>query len=471
MAKPTTRYICSACSHIEAKWIGRCPECRSYNTMEEAPASLSDKSQVKGFGSPAGPRTTARLSPSGLDTRAAPPPRVSTGHPELDRVLGGGLVEASAVLIGGSPGVGKSTLLLQMAAHLSRGQKVVYVTGEESLDQVQLRARRIGVESSPVDLIPSNDCLAIADYIETLPRGAIAIIDSLQTLHSGGESAPGSVTQVKLATAHLIPAAKAAGVTLVLVSHVTKEGSLAGPNVVVHAVDATLYVETDLAAGIYRLVRSEKNRFGAVDEVGVFEMTERGMLDVENPSEIFIAQRDSSAFGSTIFPSLEGSRPVLLEIQALVAPTAFGTGRRSANGWDTSRLNMLLATISARLGLQLIDSDIYVNVAGGMKVNDPAMDLAVAAAILSSYAQEPLPTSLAVFGEVGLAGEIRNSARAEARIKECIHLGLTQILCPQMRDSAHIPSEATLCPIRRLSEIFTLLPGMTSTYAGTKAAE
>jgi DNA repair protein RadA/Sms len=411
----------------------------------------------------------ARLSGTGLNKRSAPPPRVSTGHQELDRVLGGGLVEASVTLVGGDPGIGKSTLLLQMAANLSVGRGVSYISGEESEDQIQLRARRLGVEQASVELFASNDGLAIADYIETQPRGSVVIVDSLQTLHCGGESAPGSVSQVKLSAAHLIPAAKDAGVSLILVSQVTKEGSIAGPNVVAHAVDTTLYVETDLSAGLYHLVRSQKNRFGPADEVGVFEMTERGMVDIANPSEVFISQRDETAFGSVIFPSLEGTRPLLLEVQALVAPTFYGTGRRSANGWDTTRMNMLLATLSARLGVTLTDNDVYVNVAGGLKVDDPAMDLAVAAAILSAHAQAPLPKTLAVFGEIGLAGEVRNSSRAEARIKEATQLGLTDIVCPDLRDQNHLPSQASVKCLRRVSELLTEIPELTKVYSTSTA--
>ncbi len=432
--------------------------------MSEGPAPTAppQKVSIMGFESRNANRTTAKLTSTGLSNRAAPPPRVSTDHPELDRVLGGGLVEASAILIGGAPGIGKSTLLLQISANLSRSRKVVYISGEESLDQIQLRARRLEVENSDVDLISSNDCLAIADHIETLPSGSVVIVDSVQTLYSGGNSEPGSVSQVKSAAAHLIPAAKSRNISLLLVSHLTKDGAMAGPNVLMHAVDTVLYVDTDMSAGLYRIVRCEKNRFGAADEVGIFEMTERGMRDIENPSEIFIAERDHTAFGTVIFPSLEGSRPLALEIQVLVSPSAFGTGRRSVTGWDSNRLNMLLATLSARLGLSLADSDVYVNVAGGMKVTDPAMDLAVAVAVLSARAQIALPSDLAVFGEIGLAGEVRNSVRAEARIKEATHLGLTSILCPVMRDNTHM--NQSLLGIRRVAEILDRLPELKSLY-------
>ena len=464
MARNTTRYECSNCAHVEAKWVGKCPECMQYNSMIETAVPAAKPAGGDGGFSNSGRRTTATLSPTSLDTRSDPPARISTGHPELDRVLGGGLVEASAVLMGGAPGIGKSTILLQTAAGLSVGRRVVYISGEESLDQIQLRARRLGLEKSHVDLIASNDALAIADHIETLEDGSVVIVDSLQTLYCGGDSTPGSVSQVKQATAHLVPAAKAAGVTLIVVCHVTKEGNLAGPQVVVHTVDATLHIEQDMSSGIYRLIRSDKNRFGPIDEVGVFEMTEQGMLDVTNPSEIFISQRDETAFGSVIFPSLEGSRPVLLEIQALVAPTSFGSGRRSSTGWDSGRLNMLLATLSARLGLSLGDRDAYVNIAGGMKVSDPAMDLAVAAAILSAHVQVPLPSDLAIFGEIGLAGEIRNSSRAETRIKESANLGLSNIICPAWQSHQTITPDIHCHKIRRVADLFQALPDLKAVY-------
>lgn len=465
MAKTAQQYKCSDCGETQTRWVGRCPSCQAYNKMVEcevpnAPAKVS----LMGFDARRTNRTAAKLTATSLSSRAAPPPRTSSGHAELDRVLGGGLVEGSAVLLSGAPGVGKSTLLLQVAAHLARAQPTIYISGEESLNQIQLRASRLGVADAAVDLISSNDGLAIADHIETLEPGAVVIVDSVQTLYSGGESAPGSVSQVKAAASHLIPAAKERGVTLILVSHVTKDGTIAGPNVLMHAVDAVLYVDSDMSAGLYRIVRSEKNRFGPADEVGIFEMTERGLEDVTNPSEIFIAQRDTTAFGTVIFPSLEGTRPLLLEVQALVSPTAFGTGRRSVTGWDSSRLNMVLATLSARLGLSLGDSDVYVNVAGGMKVTDPAMDLAVVVAVLSARAQVALPANLVAFGEIGLAGEVRNSSRAETRIKEAAHLGMNLILGPKMRDAAHLPGSITLKELRRMSDLLTALPELKDAY-------
>lgn len=468
MPKPTTQHVCTVCDHVEARWVGKCAGCGGYNTMEERGLEPSSKSKstggTMGYTMPGARRSSVSLVPQSLNDRTAPPPRHSTGHPELDRALGGGLVEASVVMIGGDPGIGKSTLLLQLAAKTSLHRKVAYISGEESQDQIQLRAVRLGIDDAPVALITTNDCLAIADYIETLPRGSVAIVDSVQVMNAGADSAPGSITQVKLSAAHLIPAAKNAGVTLILVSHVTKEGSLAGPNVLKHAVDATLYLEADTSAGLYRLVRAEKNRFGPANEVGVFEMSDAGMIDIENPSEVFIAQRDETAFGTVIYPSLEGTRPLLLEVQALVAPTTFGTGRRSVTGWDSGRLNMLLATMSARLALPFVDSDIYVNVAGGMRVTDPAMDLAVATAILSARSQTAIPPNMAVFGEVGLSGEVRSSSRAEARIREAAQLGLNQIICPEVKDLSRISGHANCVQLKKLAQIFRAIPQVAEAY-------
>ena len=462
MTKTATRFVCTACGHDSAKWLGRCPGCEAFNTFEEtrteAPAKAARGGLRAGRTATGGSRSGVTLVCDPLKGRAAPPERVSTGHPEFDRALGGGLVEGAVVMIGGAPGMGKSTLLLQAAAHVAPQRRTVYITGEESLDQVQRRARRLGLEHAPVNLIASNDCLAIADHIEGLPPGSVAVVDSLQVMDSGLESAPGSVGQVKAAAATLVPAAKSANVSLILVSHVTKEGSLAGPNIVMHAVDATMHIDMDTAAGIYRLIRSDKNRFGAVGEVGVFEMTETGLVDVANPSELFLSQRDAMAFGTVIYPSMEGSRPLLLEVQALVAPTAFGTGRRSATGWDSGRLNMLLATIATRLGIPLLESDVYVNVAGGLKVTDPAMDLAVLCAILSAHGQTPLPPDLAVFGEVGLAGEVRNAGHAAARLREAAHLGLSAAICPQLGRAGTPKAPFRTNEIRRVAALFEDLP-------------
>lgn len=427
------KFRCSSCGEVDAKWHGRCPNCREYNCMD--PYTETEVSTKKGGSltsdfKPGARRTHVTLVAEDLGSRAEPPKRYSTHIPEFDRALGGGIVQGSVSLIGGDPGIGKSTLLLQAAANMARDRKVLYISGEESLDQIKMRAQRLNLQNAPVDLIASQDCLAATDLIETLPAGSVVILDSMQTMDAGADSPPGSTTQVKNAAAHLIPAAKNTGVSLLLVNQVTKDKTFAGPNILQHAVDATLYLETDNGSGTFRIMRAEKNRFGETDEIGIFEMTSDGMVSIENPSEVFISQRDPDAFGTVIFPSIEGTRPLLLEVQALVSPTSFGTGRRSATGWDTGRLNMILATMSARLGISMSEQDVYLNVAGGLRVNDPALDLAVVCALLSSYTQVALPPDMVAFGEVGLAGEVRNASRTEARIREAKNLGFKKIYCP-----------------------------------------
>lgn len=454
MSKAKTVWTCQGCGTPFAKWMGKCTNCGSFEISESTTAPTAKNGTF--MGAVATRRTQAKLATTDLKNRTPPPPRVSSRSGEFDRVLGGGLVEGSVILLGGEPGVGKSTLLLQTAARVAADRKVLYVSGEESEDQVQMRAERLGLTENSVELSSSNDCLAIADAIEALPRGSIAIIDSLQTMRADSEGMPGSVSQVKTAAGHLIPAAKNSGTSLILVNHVTKEGSFAGPNLIAHMVDATMFIESDTSSGMFRIMRTTKNRYGRDDEIGIFEMTETGMDDVPNPSEVFIGQRAEGAFGTIIFPSIEGTRPLLLEVQALVTPTSFGTGRRSAMGWDTSRLNMIVATISARLGLALGDMDIYLNVAGGIRVTDPAMDLAVVTAILSAMGQVALPQDYAAFGEVGLAGEVRTSMRSEARIREARKMGFKTILSPTPRGKEPLP--AGVLGIDRIARLITEVP-------------
>ena len=457
------KFQCTSCNAIHPKWHGRCPECNEYNCIEEVQeATFSQKKggAISSSFTPGMKRTALTLVTEGLNTRPKPPARYSTHISEFDRALGGGVVEGAAILIGGDPGIGKSTLLLQAAANMGSERRVIYASGEESLDQIQRRAGRLGVQDRPVELVATRDCLALTDLIETLPAGSLVIVDSMQTMDAGIDSAPGSPNQVKTSASHLIPAAKNTGVSLLLVNQVNKDGSFAGPNILKHAVDANLMLETDNSSGTYRIMRAEKNRFGQTDEIGIFEMTADGMVSIENPSEVFISQRDPDAFGTVIYPSVEGSRPLLLEVQALVSPTSFGTGRRSAVGWDTSRLNMLLATMSARLALQLTDSDVYINVAGGMKINDPALDLAIVCALLSAYTQSALPPDMVAFGEVGLAGEVRNTSKAEARVKEAKQLGFRQIICPLDRKNSRLDSACK--GIDRIARIVTEIPQISS---------
>ncbi len=422
MAKPAVRFVCQGCGAVGPKWAGRCEACGAWNTIvEDAPR----------------PGPAARGGPvRGLDIvrlagTAEPPPRAGTGIAELDRVLGGGLVPASAVLVGGDPGIGKSTLLLQAAAALAAsGQPVLYVSGEESIEQVRLRARRLGVTEAPLDVAAAINLRDIAAGLEA-SRPALVVIDSIQTMWLDQiESAPGTVAQVRAAAFELIRLAKSRGFALVLVGHVTKDGAIAGPRVLEHMVDAVLYFEGERGHQ-FRILRAVKNRFGATDEIGVFEMTERGLAEVTNPSALFLAERRGNIAGSAVFAGIEGTRPVLVEVQALLAPNPGGAPRRQVIGWDGGRLSMLLAVLETRCGLRLGAADVYLNVAGGLRVNEPAADLAVAAAIASAAGDRPTSAGMVYFGEVGLSGEIRQVAQAEARLKEAAKLGFDTACLPR----------------------------------------
>lgn len=426
MAKDRTRFVCQACGAAHPKWQGRCEACGEWNTLqEEAPAPR-----------PSGP--TARLGGGrkvefvGLQGESAPPPRIPTGLEELDRVLGGGVVPASAVLVGGDPGIGKSTILLQAAARIAAaGKRVLYVSGEEAVEQVRLRALRLGLEKAPLALAAATALRDIAASLEQERDAALVVIDSIQTLWLDAlDSAPGTVAQVRACAAELIRLAKSVGFALVLVGHVTKEGTLAGPRVLEHMVDATLYFEGDRGHQ-FRILRAVKNRFGATDEIGVFEMTDRGLVEVANPSALFLAERRGNVSGSAVFAGIEGTRPVLVEVQALLAPSAGGSPRRSVVGWDSQRLSMLLAVLEARCGLSLGANDVYLNIAGGLRIAEPAADLAVAAALVSAATDRPTDAETVYFGEVGLSGEVRQVAQAEARLREAQKLGFAAAVLPR----------------------------------------
>ncbi|MGB0921294.1 MAG: DNA repair protein RadA [Alphaproteobacteria bacterium] len=416
MAKPRSQFVCQACGSAYPKWAGRCDGCGEWDTLvEEAPAppgapALKSKGRATTF--------------EGLKGTSAPPPRMSSGLGELNRVLGGGFVAGSATLIGGDPGIGKSTLLLQAAAAVAKqNQTVFYVTGEESLNQVRLRGERLGVEGADVSLAAETDMGALAAALETDGYPALLVIDSIQTMFVGGvESAPGSVGQVRASAQALIRLAKARNMALVLVGHVTKDGQIAGPRVLEHMVDTVLYFEGDRGHQ-YRILRAVKNRFGATDEIGVFAMGEEGLAEVENPSALFLDQSGRDTAGAAVFAGMEGTRPLLVEVQALAAPTSFGTPRRAVVGWDSGRLSQLLAVLEARGGASFGDHDVYLNMAGGIRVMEPAADLAAAAALMSALTGKALDRQTVFFGEVGLSGDVRPVGHTDQRLKEAAKLG------------------------------------------------
>ena len=425
MVKAATRFVCQDCGAVSPKWAGRCETCDAWNSIvEEAVAARPG---------PAGKASAGRrIAFVGLAGNAEPAPRTATGIAELDRVLGGGLVPASVVLVGGDPGIGKSTLLLQAAARLATaGRRVLYVSGEESVEQVRLRARRLGVEQAPLELAAAVNLRDVTASLSQAKDAGLVVIDSIQTMWLDAiDSAPGTVSQVRACSFELIRQAKGEGFALALVGHVTKDGALAGPRVLEHMVDAVLYFEGDRGHQ-FRILRAVKNRYGATDEIGVFEMTDRGLAEVANPSALFLAERRGNIAGSAVFAGLEGSRPVLVEIQALLAPNPGGSPRRSVIGWDGGRLAMLLAVLETRAGLRLNATDVYLNVAGGLRVTEPAADLAVAAAIASAAFEQPTSAGMVYFGEVGLSGEVRQVAQAEARLKEAAKLGFDSAALPR----------------------------------------
>lgn len=419
MARTKTNFVCQSCGGVSARWMGRCESCGEWNTIVE---------EIVDSGVGAGPKSASasgrpiQLVPLSGETEKAA--RVVTGLAELDRVTGGGFVMGSAVLVGGDPGIGKSTLLLQAAAALAdRGKRVIYVSGEEAVAQVRLRAQRLGLGDRDVSLASETNVEIILSTLQAGPTPDLVIIDSIQTLWTDRvDSAPGTVTQVRTSAQALTRFAKKSGAAVVLVGHVTKDGQIAGPRVVEHMVDAVLYFEGD-ASHTFRILRGVKNRYGATDEIGVFEMTTLGLSEVSNPSALFLDQRDRDAAGSAVFAGMEGTRPVLCEIQALVAPSPLGTPRRAVVGWDASRLSMVLAVLETRCGVRIGANDIYLNVAGGLKIAEPAADLAVAAALISSLTGSPLPPDAVYFGEISLAGGVRPVVHASLRLREAHKLG------------------------------------------------
>ena len=424
MAKPNT-FSCNACGASFSKWSGRCDACGGWNTIvEEAPLSAGPASKSLGG------RRGSPIKLTDLATEEAPPPRTLCGISELDRVLGGGLVPSSALLVGGDPGIGKSTLLLQAAARFAQaGLKTIYVSGEEASAQVRMRAQRLGLGDAPVQLAAATNLRDILTTLE-VEKPQLAIIDSIQTMWADNvDSAPGSVSQVRAAAHELTTFAKTRNMSVILVGHVTKDGQIAGPRVVEHMVDTVLYFEGERGHQ-FRILRAVKNRFGPADEIGVFEMTGAGLAEVTNPSALFLSERGEPSPGSVVFAGVEGTRPLLVEFQALVAPSPHSQPRRSVVGWDGGRLAMILAVLEARCGIPFAGLDVYLNVAGGMKVTEPAADLAVAAALLSAREDAALPKETVIFGEISLSGALRPVNQTENRLKEAQKLGFTAAIAP-----------------------------------------
>ena len=458
MAKIRTSYVCSVCGNITSKWFGQCPDCGRWNTLEEAApeiapqsASVADKPQKQRGGTGAEALPFSQIESSQEIYQP-------TGISELDRVLGGGLVEGGLLLFGGEPGIGKSTLLLQVCANLSRlGKRVLYITGEESARQVKLRAHRLGLSDTDMLVLAENAMDAIERHLGKI-QPDYCVIDSIQTMYRPEmASAPGSVSQIRESASLLMRYAKTSGCAVMLVGHVTKEGTIAGPRVLEHMVDVVLSFEGDHQHE-YRLLRANKNRFGSVNELGVFEMTAEGMMPVDNASETLLSQRAKNVSGSCVLSAMEGSRPMLVDIQALVTPSYYTSPRRTVNGADASRIMLLLAVLEKRAGIRLYNQDVYINVAGGISLSEPAADLAVCMAVVSSARDIVLPQDTAVMGEVGLAGEIRSIPHLERRIMEAKRLGFTSIVCP--RDSVRklkVDADVRLMPVDTAAQAMAVL--------------
>ncbi len=459
MAKAAAQFVCQACGATHAKWSGRCEACGAWNAItEEAPREAAPK----GLGGGAKGR---KLDFVGLTGAAEAAERRLTRINEFDRVTGGGLVPGSAILIGGDPGIGKSTLLLQVMAALAGkagdgkagGARCLYISGEEAIEQIRMRARRLGVAAATVGLAAATNVRDIVASLDEATPPDVVVVDSIQTMYVDVlDSAPGTVAQVRASAAELIRLAKRRGFALLLVGHVTKEGTIAGPRVLEHMVDTVLYFEGERGHQ-FRTLRAVKNRYGPTDEIGVFEMTERGLMEVPNPSALFLAERRGNVTGSVVFPGIEGTRPVLVEIQALISAAPPGSPRRAVVGWDSSRLAMILAVLEARCGLALAGHDVYLNVAGGLRISEPAADLAVAAALVSSRSSVPVPDSMVIFGEIGLSGEIRAVAQEEQRLKEAAKLGFTQAVLPPRRQKRAALAGIRTREVAHLQDLIALL--------------
>ncbi len=452
--KNNSTYICTNCGAVSYKWSGKCDECGEWNTIVEEANSLASSNPALLKKTKKSDSKTSEIEFFSLSEQTEIKTRLNTGIEEFNRVLGGGLVEGSAILLGGEPGIGKSTLLLQTASLLGNTEnEVVYITGEESISQVSLRAKRLGLENSKVKIASATNVNEIIANLKK-QKPNVVIIDSIQTMFLPAvESAPGTVTQVRFSAHELITICKKLDIALILVGHVTKDGQIAGPRVLEHMVDCVLYFEGEKGYN-FRVVRSVKNRFGPAGEIGVFEMNEAGLKEVSNPSELFISGKQENISGSVIFAGMEGSRPLLVEVQALIAPSFMASPRRAVVGWDSNRLAMLIAVLQTRCGIKLFDKEIYLNIAGGIKISEPAIDLAVCAAIISAISDIPIKNNSVYFGEVGLSGEIRPVSRTTARLKEAEKLGFANAYIPETKEKN---SKLDIYEINHLSKLISLI--------------
>ncbi|HGM3221386.1 TPA: DNA repair protein RadA [Clostridioides difficile] len=454
MAKIKTKYVCQSCGYETAKWLGKCPECTKWNTFVEEVDQKSTKKEVfiidKSSSKP--------VSINSIESKEEE--RFTTDINELDRVLGGGIVKGSLVLVGGDPGIGKSTLLIQVSSNVANlGKTVLYITGEESESQIKMRAKRLGINSEKLYIFAENNLSIIESYLESV-NPELIILDSIQTVFSPEiSSAPGTVSQIKEGTSKFMKISKKMGISTFIVGHVTKEGSLAGPKLLEHMVDTVLYFEGE-RYNTYRLVRAVKNRFGSTNELGVFEMRDLGLVELDNPSKILISEKPKDVAGSVIISTVEGTRPMLLELQALVSPTSFGIPKRTSTGVDYNRVGMLLAVLEKRVGLQIQNQDVYINIVGGIKINEPSIDLGIAISVASSFRNIPIDEDIAVTGEVGLTGEVRAVSFIEKRIAECKKLGFKKIVVPRSNyDAVKETKGIEIWPVDNLRQAINIVLG------------
>jgi DNA repair protein RadA/Sms len=443
------QYICQACGSVHPKWNGKCIDCGEWNSLVEEVIAKPKKSELL--------KAKANdVEVYSLDSHFNDAIRTKTGMEEFDRVLGGGLVRSSAILLGGDPGIGKSTLVLQvLSSYAKQSLNVLYISGEEAVDQIKLRASRLNITERNIEICSATQLSGIVSTIKSYEHIDLVVVDSIQTIYDENiESSPGSVSQVRSCSFELIQLAKQSDFALIIIGHVTKDGNIAGPKVLEHMVDTVLYFEGDNSY-VYRMIRAIKNRFGAANEIAVFEMTDTGLKEVSNPSQLFLPTGGQNQSGSCIFAGIEGTRPILMEVQALIVPSFLASPRRAVIGWDANRLAMLIAVLNARLGINILDKEVYLNIAGGLRINEPALDLAVVAALISCFKNAPIPRDFVIIGEVGLSGEVRNVSQVSNRLKEAEKLGFTKAIIP--KSDVKISSNLDIFAVNHINNILDII--------------